>query len=391
MKKKIIKTISIFVVLILLLESCTKNVSIITPDISIAAEGIVLDRETNIGIPDVIIQVVGFGEFKTDFTGQYKIDNIPVGEYVVIATKDNFIGGGGEITVTEVSINANPIYLVSLAPIITIDNDGGEIIVSDLPNETIKLEIPEGALEVPTGISLTQLKGVDIMGEFQENYLSISTVISNQTGLPLRKPCEFTFTMPYKLDPGTQIPLFVLNGNGKWEQTETHAIVNESGLNAIAIIEELNSYSIAVKTEFNEHFIDGTKIVIDLPLDATSVSFPFNDSLVSHISPYENYNKNIVKQMIEQSYGVTFNKIHYFNSTFPSALEMTEQTGLSGVWGIEKKSQNLNLSLNMQFEHKNLSLIVADPVTVIIIVVIIIIIWPSTAHAPGPHDQGGNP
>ncbi|MDP8241180.1 MAG: carboxypeptidase-like regulatory domain-containing protein [Candidatus Hatepunaea meridiana] len=327
--------ISVILSVALLFNLLSCNVKKVGPtaptDLTTTITGKVIDSHTDLGIPDVRIEVVGFSIVATDNDGVFIFNDAPKGNLSLIASKEGYIKATRSLDATEIITPVNQISLTPLPPPVIIGQEGGSIEASDAEGDIIKLEIPEGALSEDVGISVMPLQGLEIPGTPPEGYLSIATAHFEPEGLSFEKPVSIEFPLSFSFNTESELELFSLNTDNTWEKTDIKAIVSEDSLKAITYVNHFSTYSVMQEVIIEDEIISETQIERTYEIHERQkyleISFK-NEISFSDATP--GLDTLALTYMIEQYTGLSFTEPSIFIIPIPKmvlAIPLPNKTG----------------------------------------------------------------
>jgi hypothetical protein len=288
--------------------------------------GHVEDRVTGFAVSNVEVTVIDttngldvtVGAGTTDLTGKYEIPGIPVDTFLVYFSKPGYIDATLTAFVKENywSVDGQMIYLQPVSQVVVIGAAGGNVKETDEEGDVISLDIPAGALDANTGISVTHLQGLEVPSYPPQNHLSFATAHFGPTGTSFKKPVTITVPLPQQMVPGSDLPLYSLEElrRIKWQDTGIKATVNAGGLTASAQIDHFSVYSVMPEILVTEQPVDtlweGYEV---MPTESGSKTVTYKNQYDELLPEYIDFpegadglNKSAIIHMLEQYHGVSF-------------------------------------------------------------------------------------
>ncbi len=119
--------------------------------------------------------------------------------------------------------------------------------IASSANDTITLRIPADALAADTNISVSQLAPTDYPVAIEGSY-NVAAARFEPSGLVFTKPVLATFQLSNWLEPGSVLPLFIVNEtSGKLENSGATATADDSGMTATGAISHFSTLVAAVQ------------------------------------------------------------------------------------------------------------------------------------------------
>ena len=300
--------------------------TIIEPEKELYLQGRVIDSVTRQGIAGVEVTIVGISALTTNSEGYYKIEaiTIPTGKIQITATTDGYAYGStiASIDTSEKNAVVRTILLRPLNSPILIGTDGGTVEIQNnesVSGSVVSIEIPEGALDQTTGVSLTPLEGVDVPSLPPEGMLNLITVHLAPINLLLNKPTLLNLPLPLKGTPGDSLPLLSYNqSTNTWASSGQYAIIGMTGDIASTEIDNFGIYSLGVEGSYSEE-LEEEKEAEYVELDTTQ-NFDIISSLPTLEYPEGKpdsisavWLKNTVSQNTQIEGRVSFYDSSYYN------------------------------------------------------------------------------
>jgi len=240
--------------------------------------GRVVDKETRNGIVNVDVQIGTDTKTTTDNQGYYKVKamNVGSGTVNVLAHADGYGYGSTQafIDLKNGGATVNIIPLLQLNSMVSVDITGGTISTINaegFSSNSITLNIPNGALDKTTSISVSSFEGIEVPGLPPQGYLNVITSHIEPDALVLNKKANLILPLPFVSETTDSLRLlYYIKETNKWQLENDYAVIDSSSNTASVQISHFGTYSLGINGRYEET-LDNSQILGTYYLDTKNV------------------------------------------------------------------------------------------------------------------------
>ena len=306
------------------------------PKSVVVLEGQIKDSRTELPIEGATVQIGNDNTVTTDANGIYQLNNAPIGAHKVIASKEGYSIKTTTAIVEDGIAQVKQLFLVALSNSVLIDSTGGEV-VETFDNEEYKINIPAGAIDIPTEIAVTPLVGIELPTIPDTGFTAFATAIFGTDDILLNDSAEISMPLPINLPMGSQVPVTYFNATtNEWTEMDSLATVGLNGKTVTTKIKQLGTYAITLPTEIDATPEQETQDNFDLSCEENECCSNYRNTfnITENTNSYSNlFVTNIAEQHANTSYR------HDLTDCITYTCPPEEQIGMS-LFGINQAYGN---------------------------------------------------